>query len=39
VPQENNLERELTVYENLLIYGMLHRVKDLKLKSMKELNL
>lgn len=32
VPQENNLERELTVYENLLIYGMLHRVKDLKLK-------
>jgi len=31
VPQENNLERELTVYENLLIYGMLHRVKDLKL--------
>ncbi|MCX7723615.1 MAG: ATP-binding cassette domain-containing protein [Thermodesulfovibrio sp.] len=32
VPQENNLERELTVYENLLIYGMLHRVKDLKRK-------
>jgi len=32
VQQENNLERELTVYENLLIYGMLHRVKDLKLK-------
>lgn len=30
VPQENNLERELTVYENLLIYGMLHRVKNLK---------
>jgi len=28
VPQENNLERELTAYENLLIYGMLHRVKD-----------
>lgn len=32
VPQENNLERELTVYENLLIYGMLHGVKDLKRK-------
>ncbi|MDI6865518.1 ABC transporter ATP-binding protein [Thermodesulfovibrio yellowstonii] len=32
VPQENNLERELTVYENLLIYGMLHKVRDLKTK-------
>lgn len=32
VPQENNLERELTVYENLLIYGMLHKVKNLKNK-------
>jgi ABC-2 type transport system ATP-binding protein len=32
VPQENNLERELTVYENLLIYGMLHKVKELKIK-------
>jgi len=30
VPQENNLERELTVYENLLVYGMLHKVKNLK---------
>jgi ABC-2 type transport system ATP-binding protein len=28
VPQENNLDRELTAFENLLIYGMLHRVKD-----------
>jgi len=28
VPQENNLDRELTAYENLLIYGMLHRVGD-----------
>ena len=28
VPQENNLDRELTALENLLIYGMLHRVKD-----------
>ncbi len=29
-PQEINLDRELTAYENLLIYGMLHRVPDLK---------
>jgi ABC-2 type transport system ATP-binding protein len=28
VPQENNLDRELTARENLLIYGMLHRVSD-----------
>jgi len=26
VPQMNNLDRELTAYENLLIYAMLHRV-------------
>lgn len=32
VPQENNLERELTVYENLLIYGMLHNVSEVKKK-------
>ncbi len=30
VPQENNLERELSLYENLLIYGMLHGLKGLK---------
>jgi len=29
MPQENNLDRELTAYENLLIYGMLHRVDNL----------
>lgn len=29
VPQENNLDRELSVEENLRIYGMLHRVSDL----------
>jgi len=29
VPQENNLDRELTAYENMLIYGMLHGVSDL----------
>jgi ABC-2 type transport system ATP-binding protein len=28
MPQENNLDRELTAYENLLIYSMLHRVTD-----------
>lgn len=28
VPQENNLDRELTAYENLLIYGMLHSVRE-----------
>lgn len=28
VPQENNLERELTARENLTIYAMLHRVRD-----------
>jgi ABC-2 type transport system ATP-binding protein len=28
VPQENNLDRELTAYENLLIYAMLHKVKN-----------
>lgn len=29
-PQEINLDRELTAEENLRIYGMLHRVPDLK---------
>jgi ABC-2 type transport system ATP-binding protein len=29
MPQENNLERELTARENLLIYGMLHGLYDL----------
>jgi len=28
MPQENNLDRELTAYENLLIYSMLHSVPD-----------
>ncbi|MBI4688344.1 MAG: ATP-binding cassette domain-containing protein [Nitrospirae bacterium] len=32
VPQENNLERELSLYENLLIYGMLHSLKGLESK-------
>lgn len=29
-PQEINLDKELTAYENLLIYGRLHGVSDLK---------
>jgi ABC-2 type transport system ATP-binding protein len=32
VPQSNNLDRELTAYENLLIYGMLHKVSGLREK-------
>ncbi len=28
VPQENNLDRELTAYENLRIYSMLHGIAD-----------
>ena len=32
VPQENNLDRELTAWENLLIYGWLHRVEGLREK-------
>lgn len=39
VPQENNLDRDLTVYENLLIYGMLHKVRDLRRKIEEVLNL
>lgn len=30
VPQENNLDRELTASENLRLYGMLHRVASLE---------
>jgi ABC-2 type transport system ATP-binding protein len=32
VPQENNLDRELTAYENLLIYSMLYGVPDRETK-------
>ena len=35
-PQEINLDKELTAYENLWIYGRLYRVPDLK-KRIKEL--
>jgi len=38
-PQENNLDRDLTVYETLLIYGKLHKVKDLKKEIEKMLKL
>ncbi len=30
VPQENNLDRDLSAFENLLIYGWLHRVEEVK---------
>ncbi|MEW6377355.1 MAG: ATP-binding cassette domain-containing protein [Thermodesulfobacteriota bacterium] len=39
VPQENNLDRELTAHENLLIYGMLHGVKDLRMKIKESLEM
>lgn len=39
VPQENNLDRELTAYENLEIYGMLHSVSDRDAKIRKCLEL
>jgi ABC-2 type transport system ATP-binding protein len=32
VPQANNLDRDLTAHENLLIYGMLHQVSGLRTK-------
>ncbi len=32
VPQENNLDRELTAYENLQIYSMLHGLSDYQQK-------
>lgn len=39
VPQENNLDRELTAYENLLIYGMLHQVPHLPKKIEDAMNM
>jgi ABC-2 type transport system ATP-binding protein len=32
VPQENNLDRDLTAFENLKIYGLLHHIRDLSNK-------
>ncbi|HUJ69371.1 MAG TPA: ABC transporter ATP-binding protein [Syntrophorhabdales bacterium] len=37
MPQENNLDREMTARENLLIYGMLHGLDDLKRRIEKTL--
>lgn len=39
MPQENNLDRELTAYENLLIYSMLHGVPDPEEKIRSRLDL
>lgn len=39
VPQENNLDRELTAYENLQIYSMLHGISDYRTKIEACLNL
>ena len=30
VPQENNLEKELTIYESIYCYGELYGLKDIK---------
>jgi ABC-2 type transport system ATP-binding protein len=37
VPQENNLDRDLTALENLKIYGLLHRIPDLRKKIEEQL--
>ncbi len=37
VPQENNLDRDLTAYENLKIYGLLHHTPDLAPKIEEQL--
>ncbi len=39
MPQENNLDRELTAHENLLIYSMLYGVADPEAKIHSSLNL
>jgi ABC-2 type transport system ATP-binding protein len=39
VPQENNLDRELTALENLHIYSMLHRIPDFSTKIEESLKL
>ncbi len=39
VPQVNNLDRDLTAYQNLYIYGMLHKVRDLKSKVARSLRM
>lgn len=39
MPQENNLDRELTAYENLLIYSMLYDVPDREARISSRLHL
>jgi len=39
VPQENNLDRELTAYENLYIYSMFHNVENRNTKIDKALRI
>ena len=37
VPQENNLDRELSAFDNLRIYGLLHHLPDLEQKIQEQL--
>jgi ABC-2 type transport system ATP-binding protein len=37
VPQENNLDRELSAFDNLRIYGLLHHLTDLEQKIEEQL--
>lgn len=37
-PQDNNLDRELTAWENLMLYGMLHRTPKLRQRIENVLN-
>jgi len=38
VPQEKNYERDLSVYENMLVYGMLYRIDSLEQKIEEKLS-
>jgi ABC-2 type transport system ATP-binding protein len=37
VPQENNLDREMSAYDNLRLYGLLHHIPDLESKIEEQL--
>lgn len=37
VPQDKNFDRELTVFENMLVYGMLYNINDLQRNIMAQL--
>lgn len=39
VPQEKNFDRELTVYENMLVFGMLYNIYDLPKKIIDTLSM